>query len=453
MTSRYFGTDGVRGRVGQAPMTVDFALRLASAAARVLAPDGGRVLIGKDTRLSGYLFESALEAGFVASGVDVMLMGPLPTPGIAYMTQRLGCNFGVVISASHNLYKDNGIKFFDATGSKLSDETEARIERLIDEPVTTRESQDLGRAVRIDRSRTQYQEFCASTIPAGMTLAGFKIVIDCANGAGYKVAPRVLADLGAEIVPIGCSPNGRNINDGCGSTAPELLQLTVPGVRAQVGIALDGDGDRVVMVDELGRCVDGDQLLYILATARHRAGQQTTPVVGTSMSNLGLEHALAAQGIAFRRAQVGDRYVLAMLNDTGGTLGGETSGHILCLDKTTTGDGLVSALQVLAVMRTTGAGLAELAAPMFKYPQMLLNVRVARRFDPMAEPSVMKIAAAVERQFNGRGRIVLRASGTEPLIRVMVEGADVGLVKTGARDIAAAVEAVADKLAVTGLRS
>jgi len=453
LSARYFGTDGVRGRVGESPMTVDFALRLASAAARVLAPNGGRVLIGKDTRLSGYLFESALEAGFVAAGVDVMLMGPLPTPGIAYMTQRLGCNFGVVISASHNLYEDNGIKFFDSMGSKLSDEVESQIERSIHDPVLTRKSQHLGRAVRIDRSRTQYQEFCASTIPAGMNLSGFKIVIDCANGAGYKVAPRVLADLGAEIVPIGCSPNGRNINDGCGSTAPELLQLTVPGVQAHVGIALDGDGDRVVMVDELGRCVDGDQLLYILATARRRAGTLTGPVVGTVMSNLGLEHALTAQGIEFRRAQVGDRYVLAMLNETGGTLGGETSGHILCLDKTTTGDGLVSALQVLAVMRSAGAGLAELTAPMRKYPQVLLNVRVLRRFDPMDEPDVMEVAGALERQFNGRGRIVLRASGTEPLIRVMVEGADAVLVKKGARDIANVVEAVAGRLAVTGPRS
>jgi phosphoglucosamine mutase len=355
----------------------------------------------------------------------------------------LSCSFGVVISASHNLYEDNGIKFFDATGSKLSDEIENLIERLIDEPVVTQESQHLGRAVRIDRSRTQYQEFCASTIPAGMNLSGFKIVIDCANGAGYKVAPRVLADLGAEIVPIGCSPNGRNINDGCGSMAPELLQLTVPGVRAQVGLALDGDGDRVVMVDELGRCVDGDQLLFILATARRQAGELRGPVVGTVMSNLGLEHALAERDIEFRRAQVGDRYVLAMLNDAGGSLGGETSGHILCLDKTTTGDGLVSALQVLAVMKATGAGLAELAAPMRRYPQVLLNVRVARRFDPMAEPSVVAAAAAVERQFNGRGRIVLRASGTEPVIRVMVEGYDAGLVKKGARDIVAVVEAAA----------
>jgi phosphoglucosamine mutase len=443
--SDYFGTDGVRGRVGEPPMTVDFALKLASAAARILAPKGGRVLIGKDTRVSGYMFESALEAGFVAAGVDVLLIGPLPTPGIAYMTQRLGCNFGVVISASHNGYEDNGIKFFDGNGSKLSDTLESQIERLLDGPVVTRESQRLGKAVRTDRSRTHYQEFCASTIPAGMTLEGFKIVVDCANGAGYKVAPRVFADLGAEIVPIGCSPNGRNINDGCGSTHTELLQLTVPGVRAHVGIALDGDGDRVMMVDELGRCVDGDQLLYVLARARRDAGTLEGPVVGTVMSNLGLEQSLAELGIPFRRAQVGDRYVLAMLQEVGGTLGGETSGHILCLDKTTTGDGMISALQVLAVMKSTGAGLAELCAPMPKYPQVLLNVRVARRFDPMESPSVVETAAAVERSFKGRGRIVLRASGTEPVIRVMVEGYDAKLVKRGASEIAAAVEAVAAK--------
>lgn len=440
MTS-LFGTDGVRGRVGTAPMTVDFALRLASAAARVLSPSGGRVLIGKDTRVSGYMFESALEAGFVAAGVDVMLIGPLPTPGIAYMTQRLGCSFGVVISASHNPYQDNGIKFFDAMGSKLSDQVEHEIERLLGLPVVTQESQLLGKAIRIDRSRTQYQDFCASTIPSGMSLKGYKIVIDCANGAGYKVAPRVLADLGAEIVPIGCSPNGRNINDGCGSTSPELLQLTVPGVRAQVGLALDGDGDRVVMVDELGRCVDGDQLLFILAMARRLAGELKGPVVGTVMSNLGLEHVLAERGVEFLRAQVGDRNVLAMLNQTGGTLGGETSGHILCLDKTTTGDGLISALQVLAIMRQTGSGLAELAAGMKKYPQVLLNVRVARRFDPLTEPEVARMVGEVELRLKGRGRIVLRPSGTEPVIRVMVEGSDAALVKQGAKDIAAAVEA------------
>jgi len=443
--TNYFGTDGVRGRVGTPPMTVDFALRLASAAARVLAPGGGRVLIGKDTRVSGYMFESALEAGFVAAGVDVMLMGPLPTPGIAYMTQRLGCSFGVVISASHNPYQDNGIKFFDATGSKLSDRVEQEIESLLQMAVVTQESQLLGKAIRIDRSRTQYQEFCASTIPGGMNLKGFKIVIDCANGAGYKVAPRVLADLGAEIVPIGCSPNGRNINDGCGSTSPELLQLTVPGVRAQVGLALDGDGDRVVMVDELGRCVDGDQLLFILATARRLAGELKGPVVGTVMSNLGLEHVLEEHGVEFLRAQVGDRNVLAMLNQTGGTLGGETSGHILCLDKTTTGDGLISALQVLAVMKQTGSGLAELAAGMKKYPQLLLNVRIAKPFDPLTEPEVARVVEEVERRLKGRGRIVLRASGTEPVVRVMVEGSDAALVKMGARDIAAAVEAASSR--------
>ena len=443
MTTSYFGTDGVRGRVGQAPMTVDFALRLASAAARVLAPDGGRVLIGKDTRVSGYMFESALEAGFVAAGVDVMLTGPLPTPGIAYMTRRLGCRCGVVISASHNPYQDNGIKFFDSLGSKLSDDIERQIERQIDGPVVTQESARLGKATRIDRSRNHYQDFCASTIPAGMSLQGTKIVIDCANGAGYKVAPRVLADLGAEIVPIGCSPNGRNINDGCGSTAPELLQLTVPGVRAQVGLALDGDGDRVLMVDALGRIVDGDQLLFILAVARRAAGELKGPVVGTVMSNLGLEHALAQRGIDFVRAQVGDRNVLELLNETGGTLGGETSGHILCLEKTTTGDGLVSALQVLSVMKQSGMGLAELASAMPKYPQVLLNVEVEHRFDPMADETVRAMAIEVERRFEGRGRIVLRASGTEPLIRVMVEGYDAALVKNGAREIARVVEAAA----------
>jgi phosphoglucosamine mutase len=391
------------------------------------------------------MFESALEAGFVASGVDVMLIGPLPTPGIAYMTQRLGCSFGVVISASHNLYEDNGIKFFDATGSKLSDAMEAEIEGLLEAGVVTRESKHLGKAVRIDRSRTQYQEFCVSTIPAGMSLKGFKLVVDCANGASYKVAPRVLADLGADIVPIGCSPNGRNINDGCGSTSPELLQLTVPGVRAHVGLALDGDGDRVVMADELGRAVDGDQLLYILATHLKQCGELKGPVVGTVMSNLGLEHAFAERGIEFRRAQVGDRHVLGLLNETSGNLGGETSGHILCLHKTTTGDGLVSALQVLAVMKQSGAGLAELAAPMKKYPQVLLNVRVVERSNPLDNEKVAEVVRKVEQRFKGRGRIVLRASGTEPLIRVMVEGQDLAEVKKAAREIAAAVESTLGK--------
>ena len=420
-------------------MTVDFALQLASAAGRVLAPQGGTVLIGKDTRVSGYMFESALEAGFVAAGVNVMLIGPLPTPGIAYMTRRFECDLGVMISASHNPYDDNGIKFFDGSGGKLSDELEARIETELDQPVLTRSSRSLGRAMRVDRSRNHYQEFCASTLPEGVDLSGLKIVIDCSNGAAYKVGPRILADLGAEIVPIGCSPNGRNINDGCGSLHPELLQLTVPGVRAHVGLALDGDGDRVVMVDHLGRVVDGDQLLYVLAQARKHSGALTGPIVGTVMSNLGLEVALRESGIDFRRAPVGDRYVLSLLRETGGMLGGETSGHILCLDKTTTGDGLVSALQVLAVMRQTDLSLAELAAPMRKFPQVLLNVKVAERFDPQSVPAVQSAVRRIEQRLGAQGRVVLRPSGTEPVIRVMVEGRDESATRAAAEELAEAV--------------
>jgi phosphoglucosamine mutase len=443
MTRRYFGTDGVRGRVGTDPMTVEFALRLASAAARVLAPDGGSVLIGKDTRVSGYMFEAALEAGFVAAGVDVNLMGPLPTPGVAYMTQKFGCDFGVVISASHNPYEDNGIKFFDGSGGKLSDALELEIERQLTQPPATVESGRLGRAVRTDRARTQYQDFCASTLPPGVDLDGFKIVIDCANGAAYKVAPRVLTALGAEIVPIGCSPNGRNINAGCGSTQPGLLQLTVPGVRADAGIALDGDGDRLVMVDHLGRIVDGDQLLYVIARGRKLGGTLVGPVIGTVMSNLGLEHALAALDIPFRRAAVGDRYVLEMLRETGGVVGGETSGHLLCLDKTTTGDGLVSALQVLAIMKQTGAKLAELVAHMPQYPQVLLNVRIARKLDLKTVPVVGEAVAAAEARLAGEGRVVLRASGTEPVIRVMVEGRDEAVVRREAEGLVEVVKRAA----------
>jgi phosphoglucosamine mutase len=439
----HFGTDGIRGRVGEPPMTVDFALHLASAAARVLAPDGGRVLIGKDTRVSGYMFESALEAGFVAAGVDVMLIGPLPTPGIAYMTQRLGCSFGVVISASHNRYEDNGIKFFDGAGSKLSDERESRIEALLESPVLTRESQRLGKAMRMDKTRTQYQEFCASTIPAGMTLEGFKIVVDCANGAGYKVGPRLFADLGADIVPIGCSPNGRNINDGCGSMAPQLLQLTVPGVRANVGVALDGDGDRLVMVDHLGRIIDGDQLLYVIARALQADGTLRGPVIGTVMSNLGLEVALRAANIEFRRAAVGDRYVLSMLRETRGILGGESSGHILCLTKTTTGDGLVSALQVLAVIKSTGRSLAELTSGMRKYPQVLLNVQVAKRFDPSNVPEVQEAVKRIEQRLGGECRVVLRPSGTEPVIRVMVEGREEAQTRAAASELVEIIKRLA----------
>lgn len=443
MGRKYFGTDGVRGCVGDPPLTVDFALRLASATARVLAPNGGTVLVGKDTRLSGYMFEAALEAGFTAAGVNVMLIGPLPTPGIAYLTKRFECSFGVVISASHNLYQDNGIKFFNANGGKLNDEIEAQIERVIDEPPITRASSELGSAKRVDKSRVKYQEFCMSSVE-GLDLTGFKLVIDCANGAGYKVGPRILTDLGAEIVPIGCSPNGKNINLNCGSTSPELLQLTVPGVRAQAGIALDGDGDRLVMVDHLGRIVDGDQLLYIIARDRKEQGTLQGPVIGTVMSNLGLEHALAKEGIAFRRAKVGDRYVLELLNETGGVLGGETSGHLLCLDRTTTGDALIAALQVLAIMKRTGRSLAELSAPMPKYPQVLENVRMKRRIDPVASVAIQEAVSHAERRLAGTGRIVLRPSGTEPVIRVMVEGSDEALVRELAKSLAASVALAAE---------
>jgi phosphoglucosamine mutase len=449
LSRKYFGTDGVRGRVGEHPLTVEFALRLASSAARVLAPKGGTVLVGKDTRISGYMFESALEAGFVASGVNVMLIGPLPTPGIAYLTKRFECDFGVVISASHNPYEDNGIKFFDRAGGKLSDDIEAQIEQHLDEPPITRSSGELGRAIRVDKSRVRYQEFVMSTVP-GLDLSGFKLVIDCANGAGYKVGPRILADLGAEIVPIGSSPNGRNINLNCGSTSPGLLQLTVPGVQAQAGIALDGDGDRLVMVDNLGRTVDGDQLLYIIARARHRKQQLHGPVVGTVMSNLGLEHALQKEGIGFLRAKVGDRYVMELLKETGGTLGGETSGHLLCLDHTTTGDALISGLQVLQIMKETGASLAELAAPMPKYPQVLENVRVAKKIDPFSSSAITEAVARAEGRLGKSGRIVLRPSGTEPVIRVMVEGSDDKLVKEICRELAKAVAAAAEQKVAIG---
>jgi len=439
MSKNYFGTDGVRGTVGDDPMSADFALRLASAAAQVLVPAGGTVLIGKDTRLSGYMFESALEAGFVAAGADVLLLGPLPTPGIAYLTQVFEASLGVVISASHNRYYDNGIKFFDGAGAKLSDEVELEIERYLEQPAITLESRSLGSAKRIDTARIRYQEFCASTFPEDLNLNEVKLVFDGANGAGYKVGPRTLSELGAEVIPIGCSPNGRNINDGCGSTHPELLQLTVPAVRADAGIALDGDGDRVVMVDETGQIIDGDQLLYILATARQREGALQGPVVGTVMSNLGLERALEKHDIEFRRARVGDRYVLETLCETGGIIGGETSGHLICLDRTTTGDGLVAALQVLAVMQRTGKTLSELAEGMAKFPQTMLTVRTEKSLDPSKSSRIQDAISQAESELAESGRVVLRASGTEPVIRVMVEGENENQVVDLAEKLAAVV--------------
>ncbi|MEL7537534.1 MAG: phosphoglucosamine mutase [Pseudomonadota bacterium] len=442
MSRRYFGTDGVRGEVGKHPMTAEFALRLANAAAQVLAPDGGSVMIGKDTRVSGYMFESALEAGFVAAGVDVMLLGPLPTPGIAFMTRSFSADLGVVISASHNPFYDNGIKFFDRNGSKLSDDVELAIERLLDQPSITRESQRLGRARRVDTSRVRYQDFCKDSIK-GVSLDGLRIVLDCSNGAGYKVAPRILNELGAQIIPIGCSPNGRNINDTCGSTHPELLQKTVVAVDADMGIALDGDGDRLVMVDNLGNLIDGDQLIYIIARARAQAGRLSGPVVGTVMSNLGLERALQSEGIAFVRAKVGDRYVIEQMQRHGASLGGESSGHLICLDKTTTGDGIISALQILAIVRSTGRPLNELAAEMPIYPQCMINVRVEQRFDPGESAPINAAVEQAERALAERGRIVLRASGTEPVIRVMVEGEDESEVRTTAESLADVVRSAA----------
>ena len=437
---KYFGTDGLRGRVGEPPMTVDFALRLSSAAVRVLVPNGGTVVIGKDTRVSGYMFESALEAGFGAAGVDVKLLGPLPTPAIAVLTRKFEADLGVVISASHNPYFDNGIKFFNGEGQKLSDELEAAIEAELDKAVTTRESALLGKAEQVVTARLQYQEFCLSTVEPGLDLAGLKIILDSAHGAAYKVAPRVLSQLGAEVVPIGSSPNGRNINDQCGSTHPDLLRKVVKAVGADLGIALDGDGDRVVMVDHNGVLVDGDQLIFIIARDRKSRGELRGPVVGTVMSNLGLENSLHSQGIEFLRAAVGDRKVLAMLHEHNGMLGGETSGHIICLDKVTTGDGLVAALQILEVIKRSAGNLAELAAEMPRYPQTMINVRVAGKPNLDDLPAIRKAVAGVEATLGSTGRVVLRPSGTEPVIRVMVEGEDEALVRHLASELAESVE-------------
>jgi phosphoglucosamine mutase len=404
-----------------------------------LAPQGGSVLIGKDTRVSGYMFESALEAGFVAAGVDVLLTGPLPTPAIAVLTRKLGADFGIVISASHNPYYDNGIKFFDRDGEKLSDALEEAIEARLESAPVTRESRALGQAKTMSAARADYMDFCKATIPAGMAFDDFKIVVDASHGAAYKVAPRVISDLGADVVAVGCSPNGRNINDGCGSTRPDLLKLTVTGVRAHVGFALDGDGDRVVMVDERGNLVDGDQLLFILARDRLESSSLSGPVVGTVMSNFGLELALRDLGVTFLRAKVGDRHVLALLKERKGILGGETSGHVICLDRTTTGDGLITALQVLSVMQRTGRRLSELASGMVQLPQVLLNVKVREPADPTESSAVRDAVDRVEEELGDRGRVVLRASGTEPVIRVMVEGEDRHQVNTLAERLADSV--------------
>ncbi len=442
MTRKYFGTDGIRGRVGEGIITPDFMLKLGWAAGRVLANGrGGKVLIGKDTRISGYMFESALEAGLVAAGTNIRLLGPMPTPGIAYLTRTLRAVAGIVISASHNPYEDNGIKFFNAEGDKLADEVELAIEQALEQPLTTVEAADLGKVKRVDDAQGRYIEFCKSTIPSAMSLKGLKLVVDCAHGATYHVAPCVFEELGASVVAIGDEPDGFNINRAVGSTNPQTLIEAVVREGADLGIAFDGDGDRVLMVDAQGNLVDGDQLIYIIAKSRQGEGGLVGEVVGTLMSNLGLEHGLQRLGVGFVRTRVGDRYIMERLKRDGGILGGEPSGHIICRDRTTTGDGIIAALQVLAELVRGGRPLAELAGEVEKYPQHLINVRLSQRIDVMSIPAVQDAVISAERELDGLGRVLLRPSGTEPLMRVMVEGVEDAQVLTIANRLADLVRA------------
>jgi phosphoglucosamine mutase len=441
MTKKYFGTDGIRGRVGDAPITADFLLKLGWATGRVFAEEGhGFVLVGKDTRISGYMFESALEAGLTAAGVDTRLLGPMPTPGIAYLTRTLRASAGIVISASHNPYYDNGVKFFSVQGTKLPDEIEKKIEHYIDSSMTTVESSKLGKAKRLVDAAGRYIEFCKASVPSGLDFKGLRIVIDCAHGATYHIAPHVFSEVGAEVVTIGAEPDGLNINDECGSTRPEKLAETVLEYRADLGIAFDGDGDRVIMVDHEGEIVDGDELIYIIAKSRLKLGQLSGPIVGTLMTNLGMEHGLKKLGIDLMRAKVGDRYVMEMLTANNGILGGENSGHIICLDRTTTGDGIISALQVMAEMQSSGKNLYELKSGMQKYPQVLVNVKTSKKVDPDKDESIQKAVKSIEKKLGDTGRVLLRASGTEPLIRVMVEGQSEGLVREYANYLAGDVK-------------
>ncbi len=436
MTRKYFGTDGIRGKVGVPPITADFLLKLGWAAGRVFAKEGhGFVLVGKDTRISGYMFESALEAGLTAAGVDTRLLGPMPTPGIAYLTRTLRAQAGIVISASHNPYYDNGIKFFSVEGTKLPDEIEEKIERYIDSPMTTVESSKLGKAKRVEDAAGRYIEFCKASVPTRLDFSDMRIIVDCAHGATYHIAPHVFSEVGAEVVTIGAEPDGLNINDECGATKPEKLAATVLAYRADLGIALDGDGDRLIMVDHKGEVVDGDELIYIIAKARLDAGLMSGPVVGTLMTNLGMEHGLKKLGIKLLRAKVGDRYVMEMLNENKGILGGENSGHIICLDRTTTGDGIIAALQVMAEMQRSGKNLHELKSGMQKYPQVLINVKTTKKVNLDADENIQKAVSAVEKKLGETGRVLLRASGTEPLIRVMVEGQHEDAVKNYAQQL------------------
>ena len=443
MTRKYFGTDGIRGKVGEAPITPDFVLRLGYAAGRVLASQSVRkgerpaVVIGKDTRVSGYMLEAALESGFAAAGVDVMLVGPMPTPAVAYLARVLRASAGVVISASHNPYHDNGIKFFSGKGLKLPDVVEREIEAQIDQPMGCADSAALGKARRIDDADGRYIEFCKGTFPAEMDLRGFKVVVDCAHGAAYHIAPRLLGELGADVIPIGVHPDGFNINAQAGATHPQALVAAVLASKADLGMALDGDADRLIMADAGGRLYDGDELLYLIVKQRHSRGKEhaVKGVAGTLMTNLALEQALARMGIAFGRAKVGDRYVLEMMQESGWLYGGENSGHILCLDCHTTGDGLISALQVLAALRQSGQSLAEAGQELVLYPQVLKNVRLANLQGWADNVHIKQAVCRAETMLAGKGRVLLRASGTEPLLRVMVEGEDAALVESLATDI------------------
>jgi phosphoglucosamine mutase len=449
MSRKYFGTDGVRGRVGVDPITPQFVMRLGYAAGKVLAGDrlknGKRagVLIGKDTRISGYMLESALESGLIAAGIDVYLAGPIPTPAVAYLARALRLQAGVVISASHNPFEDNGIKFFSGAGTKLPDEVELAIEAELDHPMHSNDSDALGKAKRIDDASGRYIEFCKSTFPNEMNLRGLRIVVDSAHGAAYLVARNVFHELGAEVISIGAEPDGKNINAGFGATKPQNLQKSVVDNQADLGIALDGDGDRLIMADAAGNLYDGDQLIYIIA--RHRKAQGTLKggVVGTLMTNFAFELAMQKLEIPFLRAKVGDRYVMELLLENGWQLGGENSGHIICLDKHTTGDGIVSALQVLHALRAQGLTLAQAAQDLVMFPQVLINIRVARKIDFSSDTDVRAAVAAAETELAGKGRVLLRPSGTEPLLRVMVEGEDRALVQRLAEDIAATVREAA----------
>lgn len=437
---QYFGTDGIRGAVGEHPICPEFMLRLGWAAGRVFARQGkSRILIGKDTRISGYMFESALEAGLSAAGVDILLLGPLPTPAIAYLTQTFNCDAGIVISASHNPHEDNGIKFFGPEGMKLSDEVEKAIEQELKKPMVTVPSAELGKAHRISDAVGRYVEFCKSTAP-GLSLRGKRIVLDCAHGATYDVGPKVFRELGGDVTCIGCAPNGLNINRDVGSTSPKALQSEVLAQSADLGIAFDGDGDRVLMVDHEGRLLDGDELLYIMARDLRRRGRLSGGVVSTLMANMGLEVALQREGIELVRTQVGDRHVMEEMQQRGWCLGGEGSGHLICAHRTSTGDGIIAALQVLLALEESGASLAEAAAGMRKFPQKMINVRVADRDAVSDNESVQQAVARVEAELGTRGRVLLRPSGTEPVVRVMVEGEDGGQVLALCEQLAAEVQ-------------